>query len=74
MAVRVLMSLVCRFDLDLEIIRRKGSLISFGNASGVVDPVPLFKLTAKNVRLLRPTYVLLTFPLDCQLIYPPRPA
>lgn len=39
-------------------IRRKGTLVSFGNASGVVDPVPLFKLTAKNIKLLRPTYVL----------------
>ncbi len=29
------------FELDLAVIRRKGTLISFGNASGAVDPVPL---------------------------------
>ncbi|KAF5016978.1 hypothetical protein F66182_11171 [Fusarium sp. NRRL 66182] len=42
------------FDADLELIASKGSLISFGNASGAVDPVSLFRLTPKNVRLMRP--------------------
>lgn len=43
------------FDLDLEILARKGSLISFGNASGAVPPVTIAKLSAKNLRLMRPT-------------------
>ncbi|TFY77519.1 hypothetical protein EWM64_g6493 [Hericium alpestre] len=43
------------FDSDFEMIRRKGTLVSFGNASGPVPPVPLLKLTPKNVKLLRPT-------------------
>ncbi|KAI1768282.1 NAD(P)-binding protein [Hypoxylon sp. FL1150] len=43
------------FDLSLECLARKGSLVSFGNASGPVPPVALPRLTAKNVRLLRPT-------------------
>ncbi len=29
------------FDLDLDVVRRKGTVVSFGNASGAVDPVPL---------------------------------
>lgn len=38
-------------------IKRKGTIVSFGNASGAVPDVPLFKLTPKNVKLMRPTYV-----------------
>ncbi|KAI0035144.1 NAD-P-binding protein [Vararia minispora EC-137] len=43
------------FESDFKMIRRKGTIVSFGNASGSVPPVPLFKLTEKNVKLLRPT-------------------
>lgn len=43
------------FDLSLECVARKGSLISFGNASGAVPPVTISRLVAKNVRLMRPT-------------------
>jgi NADPH:quinone reductase len=43
------------FDLSLECVARKGSLISFGNASGAVPPVTIARLSAKNVRLMRPT-------------------
>ncbi|KAM5345211.1 hypothetical protein ACJ41O_011073 [Fusarium nematophilum] len=42
------------FDADLELIALKGSLISFGNASGAVDPVNILRLTPKCVRLMRP--------------------
>ncbi|KAK1755918.1 quinone oxidoreductase [Echria macrotheca] len=42
------------FDLDLEIIARKGTLIVFGNASGPAGPVDLFQLAAKNIKLMRP--------------------
>ncbi|KAI1407816.1 NAD(P)-binding protein [Hypoxylon sp. FL1857] len=45
------------FDLSLEVLARKGSMVSFGNASGAVPPVNLARLTAKNARLLRPTVV-----------------
>ncbi|KAI0323067.1 NAD-P-binding protein [Amylostereum chailletii] len=45
------------FEADLQMIRRKGTLVSFGNASGPVPPVPLLRLTAKNIKLLRPTAV-----------------
>ncbi|KAK0715144.1 hypothetical protein B0H67DRAFT_644927 [Lasiosphaeris hirsuta] len=47
------------FDLDLEIIARKGTLIVFGNASGPVDPVNLLRLSPKNIKLMRP--VLLSY-------------
>lgn len=43
------------FDLSLDILARKGSLVSFGNASGAVPPVAIARLSAKNARLLRPT-------------------
>ena len=44
-----------RFDNNFKLLKRKGTLISLGNASGPVPPVPLFKLTEKNIKLLRPT-------------------
>ncbi|KKF96575.1 putative quinone oxidoreductase [Ceratocystis platani] len=42
------------FDGDIDAIARKGTLISFGNASGAVPPVEIFRLTPKNIKLLRP--------------------
>ena len=38
-------------------IKRKGTIVSFGNASGAVAPVNLLKLVEKNVKLLRPSWV-----------------
>lgn len=35
-------------------IRRKGTIVSFGNASGVVPPFSVLKLGAKNVKICRP--------------------
>ena len=43
------------FDISLDCLARKGSLISFGNASGAVPPVTIARLSAKNARLMRPT-------------------
>lgn len=43
------------FDKDLKLLARKGTLISFGNASGVVPPVSIMKLVEKNLKLMRPT-------------------
>ncbi|KAK4238670.1 hypothetical protein C8A03DRAFT_14887 [Achaetomium macrosporum] len=42
------------FEADLEMVARKGTVVVFGNASGPVPPVDLFKLGAKNVKLMRP--------------------
>ena len=39
----------------LEAVARKGTVVSFGNASGAVEPVRLTSLTAKNVRVCRPS-------------------
>ncbi|KAF2491992.1 NAD(P)-binding protein [Lophium mytilinum] len=44
------------FDASLNSLARKGSLVSFGNASGAVPPVTISRLTAKNAKLLRPTF------------------
>ncbi|KAI0842148.1 NAD(P)-binding protein [Hypoxylon sp. FL0890] len=43
------------FDLSLDVLARKGSMVSFGNASGAVPPFNILRLSAKNARLLRPT-------------------
>ncbi|KAJ1927885.1 hypothetical protein FBU59_007176, partial [Linderina macrospora] len=42
------------FEGSLESLRRLGTMASFGNASGAVPPVDLFKLATKNLTLLRP--------------------
>ncbi|KAF2752559.1 NAD(P)-binding protein [Pseudovirgaria hyperparasitica] len=43
------------FDDSLESIARKGTLVSFGNASGAPDPLVLARLAAKNAKVQRPT-------------------
>ncbi|GBE89021.1 Probable quinone [Sparassis crispa] len=43
------------FENDFKILRRKGTLVSVGNASGAVPPFSPLKLAEKNLRLLRPT-------------------
>ncbi|KAI0468599.1 hypothetical protein F4859DRAFT_193969 [Xylaria cf. heliscus] len=43
------------FDASLESLARKGTLVSFGNASGAVPPFSIPRLAAKNARVLRPT-------------------
>ncbi|KAF7975190.1 hypothetical protein HWV62_10248 [Athelia sp. TMB] len=43
------------FDSDFKMIRRKGTILTLGNASGAVPPFAPLKLTEKNVKLLRPT-------------------
>lgn len=42
------------FEGDLEVLARKGSLVSFGNASGPVPPFAIARLAAKNLKVLRP--------------------
>jgi len=39
---------------DFEMIRRKGTIITYGNASGVVPPFAPLKLVPKNVKVARP--------------------
>ncbi|KAA8904993.1 hypothetical protein FN846DRAFT_951562 [Sphaerosporella brunnea] len=43
------------FEGDLEVLARKGTLASFGNASGPVPPFSISRLAAKNLKVLRPT-------------------
>ena len=40
---------------SLEAVRRKGTVVFFGNASGPTPAIPLPKLTAKNSKVCRPT-------------------
>lgn len=43
------------WETSLAAVRRLGTLISFGNASGVVPPINLVTLSQKNIKLMRPT-------------------
>ncbi|KAJ3558781.1 hypothetical protein NM688_g722 [Phlebia brevispora] len=48
------------FLADFDLLRRKGTLVVVGNASGPPDPVSPLKLSAKNLKLVRPrmgTYI-----------------
>ncbi|KAJ5620452.1 hypothetical protein N7510_004436 [Penicillium lagena] len=40
---------------SLEAVKRKGTIVWFGNASGPVPPLPLAKLSPKCVKIARPT-------------------
>lgn len=42
------------FDDDLECCRRKGTMVTFGNASGAIESVRPLDLGKKNVKLVRP--------------------
>ncbi|KAF8421601.1 hypothetical protein EV426DRAFT_565194 [Tirmania nivea] len=42
------------FEGGLEVIAVKGTFVSFGNASGPVEPLSLSRLMAKNIAILRP--------------------
>ena len=44
-----------RFLDNFKFVRRKGTLVSVGNASGPVEPIAPLKLVEKNLALLRPT-------------------
>ncbi|KAJ3723610.1 NAD(P)-binding protein [Lentinula guzmanii] len=43
------------FEMDFQILKRKGTLVSVGNASGPVPPFSPLKLMAKNHKLVRPS-------------------
>ncbi|KAG5642227.1 hypothetical protein DXG03_003372 [Asterophora parasitica] len=43
------------FDNNFKLIKRKGTIVSVGNASGPVEPFSPLRLVEKNVKLLRPT-------------------
>ena len=43
------------WETSLAAVARKGTIVSFGNASGAVEPIRLISLSAKNVKVCRPT-------------------
>jgi len=43
------------FDSSLEMAARKGTVVSYGNSSGPVPPFTISRLSAKNLKLMRPT-------------------
>jgi len=42
------------FDNNFKMIKRKGTIVSVGNASGAAAPFSVLRLAEKNVKLLRP--------------------
>jgi len=42
------------FDGDLKVTKRKGTVVSYGNASGAVPPFSILRLGEKNLKILRP--------------------
>ncbi|GAA6061498.1 hypothetical protein JCM10212_000202 [Sporobolomyces blumeae] len=42
------------FEMDFDLLRRKGTLVTLGNASGPVPPFAPLKLGPKNLKLCRP--------------------
>ena len=44
-----------RFDNNFKLIKRKGTIVSLGNASGPVEPFLISRLVEKNVKLLCPS-------------------
>ncbi len=43
------------YDAGLELLRRRGTMVTFGNASGPVESKPPLHLSAKSLWLTRPT-------------------
>jgi len=43
------------FEKSFECVARKGSMVSFGNASGSPPPFTIARLSAKNIKLARPS-------------------
>ncbi|KII93285.1 hypothetical protein PLICRDRAFT_35480 [Plicaturopsis crispa FD-325 SS-3] len=43
------------FEANFEFIKRKGTIVCVGNASGAVPPFSPLKLVAKNIKIVRPT-------------------
>lgn len=43
------------FDVSLQCVARKGTMVSFGNASGAVPPFAVSRLSAQNAKVVRPT-------------------
>ncbi|KAL8911297.1 MAG: hypothetical protein Q9171_003505 [Xanthocarpia ochracea] len=52
------------FERSLDCVARKGTVASFGNASGAVEPFLISKLSAKNAKVARPTLVNYIFTRD----------
>lgn len=43
-----------RFEKNFLLLKRKGTFVSFGNASGAVPPFSPLKLMEKNIKFIRP--------------------
>jgi NADPH:quinone reductase len=57
-----------RFMANFDLVRRKGTLVNVGNASGPVEPIPPLKLSPKNLKLVRPRLARPAFFLTVRLL------
>ncbi|KAG6810642.1 hypothetical protein H0H92_011021 [Tricholoma furcatifolium] len=57
------------FDNNFKLIKRKGTIVSVGNASGPVPPFSPLRLVEKNLKLLRPTMTNYTYTAEEALYY-----
>ncbi|PKI85080.1 NADPH:quinone reductase [Malassezia vespertilionis] len=42
-------------DADFRAVARLGTIVSFGQSSGAIEPLPLQRLSEKNIRIMRPS-------------------
>lgn len=58
------------FEDNFKLLRRKGTFVSVGNASGPIAPFSPIKLIEKNLKFLRPSYVVVlgTVKIDTNLL------
>ncbi|KAG8870772.1 hypothetical protein FRB97_009371 [Tulasnella sp. 331] len=42
------------FEDNFKLVRRKGTIVSIGNASGVAPPLNILRLSEKNIKIVRP--------------------
>jgi hypothetical protein len=57
-----------RFMANFDLVRRKGTLVNVGNASGAVEPISPLKLSPKNLKLVRPRSARPAFLLTSRLL------
>ena len=43
------------FEIDIQALSRDGTMLSYGNTSGRVPPFQITKISAKNLKLIRPS-------------------
>jgi hypothetical protein len=56
-SIETVLRLVFSWEQNFGLIRRKGTIVSLGNASCAMPPFAPLKLAPKNLKVLHPVYV-----------------